>query len=212
VGTVALATCECLRSLAPNLPPNSTHGIPNCSDNRLTASTGTPLRSSGTNPSHSSVHNCTDAPSTFPRPRNQRTKASSVEGSVKYRISSDGAQIGKTPQLRQLLIGKRVTSRHKKIRSDQSPFKPQARYATAPTKALTTQRERPDLQVSPDRCFCAGNYWEAHYEVRRSAGRRANSPRPQGCLPGSTTAVSVSRNVAKPTSMPGALTGLATAK
>src|SRR5690348_12194745 len=40
--------------------------IPSLPDSRATAAAGAAVTSSGTNPSHGSVHNCTAAPSTLP--------------------------------------------------------------------------------------------------------------------------------------------------
>ena len=57
--------------------------MPSRSDNRATAAAGAEGTSSGTNPSHGSVHSWTAAPSTFSRPRNFRTNASSAGASVK---------------------------------------------------------------------------------------------------------------------------------
>jgi hypothetical protein len=68
--------------------------MPSRSDSRATAAAGAAGTSSGTNPSHGSVHNWTATPSTFSCPRNFRTNASSAGVSVKYRISSARAGSG----------------------------------------------------------------------------------------------------------------------
>ena len=68
--------------------------MPSLPDSRATAAAGAAARSSGTNPSHGRVHNCTAAPSTMPGPRNFRTNASSAGASVKYLISSVRAGSG----------------------------------------------------------------------------------------------------------------------
>ena len=62
--------------------------MPSLSDSRATAAAGAAGTSSGTNPSHGSVHNCTATPSTFRLSRNLRTNASSAGVSMKNLISS----------------------------------------------------------------------------------------------------------------------------
>src|SRR2546427_9550517 len=62
--------------------------MPSLSDSRATAAAGAAGTSSGTNPSHGSVHSCTAAPSTFLLSRNLRTSSSSPGVSMKNLISS----------------------------------------------------------------------------------------------------------------------------
>ena len=76
-------------------PRSALARTPSRSDSRATTAAGAAATSSGTNPSHGSVHNCTAAPSTLSWPRNFRTNASSAGASVKYRISSARAGSGK---------------------------------------------------------------------------------------------------------------------
>lgn len=70
---------------------SSPTGTTSCSDSRATAAAGTEGRSSGTNPSHGSVHSCTATPTLFAGPRCALTNATSPRISVKYRISSSCA-------------------------------------------------------------------------------------------------------------------------
>ena len=69
--------------------------MPSFCASRATTAAGAAATSSGTNPSHGSVHSCTATPSTLSWPRNFRTNASSADPSVKYRISSARAGSGK---------------------------------------------------------------------------------------------------------------------
>jgi hypothetical protein len=62
--------------------------MPSLSDSRATAAAGAAGTSSGTNPSHGSVHSCTAAPSMFFLSRNPRMNSSSAGVSMKNLISS----------------------------------------------------------------------------------------------------------------------------
>lgn len=79
----------------PPYPRKSPIGIARRCDNRPTAAAGAAVTSSGTNPSHGKVHNCTAAPSTLRDPRNLRTNASSAPVTVKCRIRSTRPISGK---------------------------------------------------------------------------------------------------------------------
>jgi len=68
--------------------------MPSLSDSRATAAAGAAATSSGTNPSHGSVHSCTAAPSTFFLSRNLLTNSSSAGVRVKNLISSAQAGSG----------------------------------------------------------------------------------------------------------------------
>jgi hypothetical protein len=91
------------QDLVVDAPPLSAHllhgqaiGIPNRSASRVTARGGADLTSSGTNPSHGSVHSCTARPrrSAGPRPRPGLMNSTSAGVRVKKRISSSRFNAG----------------------------------------------------------------------------------------------------------------------
>jgi len=149
--------------------------MPSFSDSRATTAAGAAATSSGTNPSHGSVHSCTATPITLPGPRNFRTNASSADPSVKYRISSARAGSGK-PRSCASSSSENTSLVATGVPSPEERTSLENTYPTwTPTRSKTGQ---PGLSLcgrDPNRCFCAGWCREPRGAVRAASLSRSTT-------------------------------------